>query len=331
MVEGTWGGLWDASLCGVQLLGALAVRLTAVGGLLALSVRLVQESGRRQSVRARGINRRWCWLLSLFLICCYWMGTVAATPARPTHDVAPVVDDRPCKGATDSAPVISFNGALCYWNAGLFRALERQAQVLNYLDKHKPLVMLVAEARVEATFRTPPCPDYIGLTRPHNSAAAGGMVLYHAAALSLTVLEQYAYKSPTCSSQLVAVQCALPVRAEDSIIVFVYRNPDATPSVWEDMQRLIERAAGSVSGRTPLFVVGDLNARAKAWGDSVDTGKKIADALDDLDLTLINTQYAYGSPTFRDISVLDVAMTNDLSLVSDLVIGDELVRRTQTD
>ena len=54
-------------------------------------------------------------------------------------------------------------------------------------------------------------------------------------------------------------------------------------------------------------------------------GKKIADALDDLDLTLINTQYAYGSPTFRDISVLDVAMTNDLSLVSDLVIGDELV------
>ena len=187
MVEGTWGGLWDASLCGLQLLGALAVRLTAVGGLLALSVRLVQESGRRQSVRARGINRRWCWLLSLFLICCYWMGTVAATPARPTHDVAPVVDDRPCKGATDSAPVVPFNGALCYWNAGSFRALERQAQVLNYLDKHKPLVMLVAEARVEATFRTPPCPDYIGLTRPHNSAAAGGMVLYHAAALSLTV------------------------------------------------------------------------------------------------------------------------------------------------
>ena len=180
--------------------------------------------------------------------------------------------------------------------------------------------MLVAEARVEAT-----CSErrhvYIGLTR-HNSAAAGGMVLYHAAALSL---EQYAYKSPACSSQLMAVQCALPVRAEDSIIVFVYRNPDATPSVWEDMQRLIERAAGSVSGRTPLFVVGDLNARAKAWGDSVDTGKKIADALDDLDLTLINTQYAYGSPTFRDISVLDVAMTNDLSLVSDLVIGDELV------
>ena len=50
----------------------------------------------------------------------------------------------------------------------------------------------------------------------------------------------------------------------------------------------------------------------------MDTGKKIADALDDLDLTLINTQYAYGSPTFRDISVLDVAMTNDLSLVTVL-------------
>jgi len=97
------------------------------------------------------------------------------------------------------------------------------------------------------------------------------------------------------------------------------------------MTDLLNSISNSMKTLLPVLVMGDFNARAKAFGDTKDDsfGKILASFADANSLTLLNLLHCAGQPT-RHQSVLDLAFSNKPTMFKTMSIEPALISDHQS-
>jgi Reverse transcriptase (RNA-dependent DNA polymerase)/Endonuclease-reverse transcriptase len=156
-------------------------------------------------------------------------------------------------------------------------------------------------------------PGFIAYRKPFAANSAGIATFLRAcvAAKHRADLE----KSPHC----MILECRFPTAAGPCLLCICYRRDAEGADGWKAVKQTVTAASKT---NLPLIIVGDFNAHSKDFGDKRNCffGNDMTTFIDDLALSVLNTAFCPGKPT-RKNAVLDLAITNDESLVCGMKIG----------
>src|SRR6185312_12652169 len=121
------------------------------------------------------------------------------------------------------------------------------------------------------------------------------------------------------SNHCLILECVFPGAAGPCLLCICYRRDAEGADGWKAVKQTLTAACKE---KLPLIIVGDFNAHAKQFGDARNCffGNDMADFVDDLGLSVLNTAFCSGQCT-RKNAVLDLALTNDETLVNGMQVG----------
>ena len=121
------------------------------------------------------------------------------------------------------------------------------------------------------------------------------------------------------SPHVLCLETRFPGSHENCIVMICYRREAEGSAGWRSLASSLQLAADT---GLPLLALGDFNARLKLFGDSSDNhfGPLLDSLCDGLGLTVANTLLCPGVKT-RKQSVLDLALTSDLSMITEMSVG----------
>lgn len=205
------------------------------------------------------------------------------------------------------------------WNACSLR--NKLALLHVFIDIQKPDILFVFEPWFDKRFSSFNHPGFISYCFPNANDHSGILILVrdsiHHGLRAFPL--NYNDNRFSCSSMFRCLEIRSTSLKSTILVGGFYSAPNAKK---KDLLLLLESLSALCNSDLPFFLVSDANAHHPYWGSSSTSfsGSTLYNFIISKSLSVLNSIFSFGTPTHSDSSIIDLAITNNISFISSFSI-----------